>query len=124
MVLRTGASALLSEVHPHPGHVTVLWHSVMWQYLEDAERHAVLRERDRLSDAATTETPFAHVSFEPADGALSRLRRTAAMVRRRGADRRAARHSPTPWGPRSLAVKVAESWPKQGQGDLASGTGA
>ena len=51
--------------------MTVLWHSVMWQYLDDAERQAVLRERDRLSAAATSESPFAHVRFEPADGALA-----------------------------------------------------
>ena len=79
-VLRTGAAALLRDVQPHPGQVTVLWHSVMWQYLDDHERREVLRERDRLAQSATSDEPFAHVSFEPAGRRHGRLRRTAPVV--------------------------------------------
>ncbi len=65
VVRRTDAATLLAGVEPVEGHVTVLWHSVMWQYLDEDSQRAVLRERDRLEASATAETPFAHVSFEP-----------------------------------------------------------
>ncbi len=65
VVRRTSAAVLLRSVELAPGHVTVLWHSVMWQYLPEEERQAVLIERDRLAASASDDMPFAHVSFEP-----------------------------------------------------------
>lgn len=47
------------------GHLTVLWHSVMLQYLEPAEK---LRLADRINEIGATATelaPFVHISFEP-----------------------------------------------------------
>ena len=48
-----------------PGTTTVLWHSVMWQYVEEPERASVLGDLDRLGSAATDDTRLAHLSFEP-----------------------------------------------------------
>ena len=64
-VRRLGAAELLRDVRPVDGQVTVLWQSVMWQYLGDDEQRDVLRERDRLAESATANSPFAHVTFEP-----------------------------------------------------------
>ncbi len=48
------------------GSLTVLWHSITWQYLSAAERDAV---RDRvlaLAGQADAHSPFAHLTLEPA----------------------------------------------------------
>ena len=57
----------MRTVEPAEGHVTVLWNSVMWQYLESAEQDAVLAEQDRIARASASTRPFAHVSFEPGE---------------------------------------------------------
>lgn len=62
---RCSAAELLREVELTPGAATVLWHSVMWQYLDDPERASVLEQVARLQAAAGVQRPFAHVSFEP-----------------------------------------------------------
>jgi hypothetical protein len=64
-VRRVGAADLLRGLDLEDGTVTVLWHSVMWQYLPAGERAEVTTERDRLVAAAGPERLFAHVSFEP-----------------------------------------------------------
>ena len=66
-VRQQGAAALLSGTGLEDGHLTMLWHSVMWQYLDGDEQAAVLHERDRLAAAATPSTPFVHVSLEPSE---------------------------------------------------------
>ncbi|PSL01889.1 hypothetical protein CLV30_112129 [Haloactinopolyspora alba] len=43
--------------------LTVVWHSVVWQYLSQQER----READAVIDAAAARMPLAHVSMEPVD---------------------------------------------------------
>lgn len=45
--------------------VTVLWHSVMWQYLDVVEQDAVRARVDALGAAATEDAGFAHVTLEP-----------------------------------------------------------
>jgi hypothetical protein len=47
------------------GATTVLWHSVMWQYLTDAERAAVDDALERLGEAADDRTGLARLSLEP-----------------------------------------------------------
>jgi hypothetical protein len=59
------AEELLRGVHVRPGHLTVVWHSIVWQYLDLDERQAVSDELQRLADEATSDAPFAHVSLEP-----------------------------------------------------------
>jgi hypothetical protein len=45
--------------------VTVLWHSVMWQYLDDVEKRSVLDQLSWLGDFADDRKPLVHLAFEP-----------------------------------------------------------
>ncbi|MDO9458294.1 DUF2332 domain-containing protein [Nocardioides sp.] len=47
------------------GTVTVLWHSVMWQYLDRSEQDDVLARVEELGASATEGRSFAHLSLEP-----------------------------------------------------------
>ncbi len=66
-VERSAAADFLDRAELRRGSWLVVWHSVMWQYLDPAERAAVLRRLDDLGAAATAEAPLAHVAFEPRD---------------------------------------------------------
>jgi hypothetical protein len=46
--------------------LTVLWHSITWQYLPAEQRDAVQARADDLAGHATTRSPFAHLTMEPA----------------------------------------------------------
>jgi hypothetical protein len=48
-----------------PGVATVVWHSVVWQYLDPAERSAVSRLLAGAGARATADAPLAHLSLEP-----------------------------------------------------------
>lgn len=50
------------------GVTTVLWHSVMWQYLGAAERERVLAGVEALGAAADDGAGFAHLHLEPRPG--------------------------------------------------------
>jgi hypothetical protein len=45
--------------------LTVVWHSVVWQYLQAVERSAVLELLESAGSRATAAGPLAHVAFEP-----------------------------------------------------------
>jgi hypothetical protein len=45
---------------------TVVWHSVVWQYVDRAERAAVDALLTRTGEAVTSRTPLARISLEPA----------------------------------------------------------
>jgi hypothetical protein len=45
--------------------VTVLWHSVMWQYVERAERAAIEGRLQQLGEQATVDRPLARIALEP-----------------------------------------------------------
>ena len=47
------------------GALTVLWHSIMWQYLSASEQEAVLVEIEALGGGAKADSPFAHLTLEP-----------------------------------------------------------
>lgn len=47
------------------GTTTVLWHSVMWQYLPPEDREAVRAHIAALGAAASVQAPFAHLAAEP-----------------------------------------------------------
>lgn len=47
------------------GALTVLWHSITWQYLSDGERAAVRDGIEALGGQARTRSPFAHLTLEP-----------------------------------------------------------
>jgi hypothetical protein len=57
------------------GALTVLWHSITWQYLSGEERAAIRTHVDALGAQADARSPFAHLTLEPAhDGAGSAIK--------------------------------------------------
>ena len=66
-VERLTASAFLARelAEPRPGIATVVWHSVVWQYLDPDERAAVRRLLRDARARATEDAPLAHLSLEP-----------------------------------------------------------
>ena len=65
VVRRLGAGDFVGARGLRTGTVTVLWHSVMWQYLPAAEQVRVSRRIEVLGSEATSEQPFAHLVLEP-----------------------------------------------------------
>ena len=63
-VVRASAGDFLAALSPVEGTWTVVWHSVMWMYLDDAERGAVLAHLDRAGADAGERSPLAHIAFE------------------------------------------------------------
>lgn len=63
-VVGDSAAEFLAGLAPERGVWTVVWHSVMWMYLEDAERGAVLAHLERAGAEAGERAPLAHVAFE------------------------------------------------------------
>jgi hypothetical protein len=72
---REDAVSFLRAIEPAAGHVTVVWHSVMWQYLSKADQLAADETIAALGARATRESPVARLLFEP-------LRPTPAEPRR------------------------------------------
>ena len=62
---RCSAAELVRDISLVAGTVTVVWHSVMWQYVGADERAEVLAGMASLGSAAFAEAPFAHLRFEP-----------------------------------------------------------
>ena len=62
-----GAAAFLRRelAHPRPGVVTVVWHSVVRQYLDPAERSEVDQLLETAGAAAGPDAPLAHLWMEP-----------------------------------------------------------
>jgi hypothetical protein len=58
------ATDFVRGIELRPGHVTVLWHSVMGQYLKPVEQATVRASIDELHRSATDTAPFAYVSLE------------------------------------------------------------
>jgi hypothetical protein len=44
---------------------TVVWHSVMWQYLDSTEQSRITRHLEQLGRQATDDDPLVHLRFEP-----------------------------------------------------------
>ena len=71
-----GAADHLAGVRLETGTLTVVWHSVMRQYVPGEEWTRVHAELDRLAGEATGDAAFAHLTFEPEeDGAFFLTRR-------------------------------------------------
>ncbi len=64
-VERVDAVEFLSRLHPDPGTITVLWHSIMWQYLSRNERAGCTAAIERAGAEATSDAPLVHLAFEP-----------------------------------------------------------
>lgn len=67
-LVRAEASAFLAGIEPEPGTVTVIWHSAMRPYLDDASRAAMDAQLARIGSLATARSPVLHVAWEPEDG--------------------------------------------------------
>lgn len=64
-VCRQRAAAFVGGLELADDTTTVLWHSVMWQYLDAAEQQAVTEGVDALADQASARRGFAHLTLEP-----------------------------------------------------------
>lgn len=101
---RQSATDLVSGLRLRPGATTVLWHSVMWQYLSDEEHGRLSAEVERLGAAATAEAPFAHLFLEPTRRSPGRRHEFLVVLQEwPGGERRVAGTSvghgvPTRWG--------------------------
>ena len=72
-VERAGAAEWIAErlAEPAPGVVTVIWESVMRQYLGEEERAALVRHVEEAGERAGAESPLAWVALEPTSDHLS-----------------------------------------------------
>ena len=65
-VRRADAVSFVDDIELREGTTTVLWHSVMWQYLSASDQSAVTDRIEALGAAASEQSPFAHLAAEPA----------------------------------------------------------
>ncbi|HZJ07227.1 MAG TPA: DUF2332 domain-containing protein [Nocardioidaceae bacterium] len=65
-VRRQDAVSFVGGVELVEGTTTVLWHSVMWQYLSAANKEQVTTRVAELGAGARESAPFAHLFLEPA----------------------------------------------------------
>jgi hypothetical protein len=63
---RSTAADAVAGLRLADGALTVLWHSITWQYLSDDEQAAVHAGIDALGARADPRKPFAHLTLEPA----------------------------------------------------------
>jgi hypothetical protein len=64
-VERLDAATYLERLALAPGHLTVLWHSVMWQYVPRPQQARVTARLDELGRTASEEAPLVHLYAEP-----------------------------------------------------------
>jgi hypothetical protein len=62
---RRNAADAVADLRVEEGRLTVLWHSITWQYLSDDEKTAVQAGIDALAAQARAGSPFAHLMLEP-----------------------------------------------------------
>lgn len=62
---RRRATDAVADLTVVPGTLTVLWHSIVWQYLAREEQAAVATGIDAVAAQAAPESPFAHLRLEP-----------------------------------------------------------
>ncbi|GBG40768.1 DUF2332 domain-containing protein [Mycobacterium montefiorense] len=65
-LVRLSAADAVAGLTLAEGALTVLWHSVIWQYLSENERTAVRAHVSSLGARADARSPFAHLTMEPA----------------------------------------------------------
>jgi hypothetical protein len=64
-VRREDAVSFVDGIELREGTTTVLWHSVMWQYLSGDDQQAITRRVEQLGERASDAAPFAHLFLEP-----------------------------------------------------------
>lgn len=65
-LVRQSAGAAVAGLTLAEGALTVLWHSITWQYLSRDERGTVRARVNELGERAHSTAPFAHLTMEPA----------------------------------------------------------
>jgi hypothetical protein len=65
VVHEQSAESFVDGIDLVEGTTTVLWHSVMWQYVSPEEQSAVTHRIEQLGDGADDRHPFVHLSAEP-----------------------------------------------------------
>ncbi len=65
VVRRQAAADFVDELTVRPGHLTVLWHSVMWQYVAAPQQARVTARLAELGRTATADAPLVHLYAEP-----------------------------------------------------------
>jgi hypothetical protein len=64
-VRRQPAGDFVDAMTLRPGSTTVLWHSVMWQYVPRPEQDRILARLEQLGSAADEDSPLVHLYAEP-----------------------------------------------------------
>jgi hypothetical protein len=64
-VHREDAVSFLRAIEPAAGQLTLVWHSVMWQYLTAGDKAAAEEAMEDLGARATVAAPVARLAFEP-----------------------------------------------------------
>lgn len=67
-VRQQSAADFVSQLTLAPGVTTVLWHSVMWQYLAPDEQRSIDHTIETLGGSATSDSPLVRLMFEPTGG--------------------------------------------------------
>ncbi|OBK37290.1 hypothetical protein A5658_04220 [Mycobacterium sp. 1245111.1] len=62
---RRNATEAVAELGLADGALTVLWHSIMWQYLSLPEQSTIEATIEQIGACARPESPFAHLTLEP-----------------------------------------------------------
>jgi hypothetical protein len=64
-VRQRDAAAFLQTIELQGGSTTVLWHSVMWQYVRRRDQQTMTERVSELGSLATASRPFVHLFLEP-----------------------------------------------------------
>lgn len=62
---RRNATEAVASLELADGALTVLWHSIMWQYLSLPEQSTITADVEAIGARATADAPFAHLTLEP-----------------------------------------------------------
>jgi hypothetical protein len=64
-VVRQSAGDFVGDLRLAPGTTTVVWHSIMWQYLDDQEQGDIESRLEQLGATADASARLAHLAMEP-----------------------------------------------------------
>jgi hypothetical protein len=64
-VAEADAASYVDDLDRAPGHLTVLFHSVMWQYVPHDQQERVLARLQALGEGAGADEPLVHLYAEP-----------------------------------------------------------
>ncbi|HEX4472863.1 MAG TPA: DUF2332 domain-containing protein [Nocardioides sp.] len=62
---RADAAAYVESLHTEPSTLTVLWHSVMWQYVPPEQQERVTARLDAVGGSTASDAPLVHLFAEP-----------------------------------------------------------